>query len=473
MSTRVRDNTDGSLSARLALAFAFIFALGGVAVGVAAYSYGRDAARQSFDRLLVGAANQIAGAISLQAGQVSVDLPIPAFELLSLAPEDRVIYAVYDANDRLVTGYEQLRPPAQAGRFFDSTFAGEPIRVTRLIRPLAEQGYLGSVQVLVGQTLRARTELTRQITRHAIVVTTLVALVMAALAVLAVRAALAPIKRIETALHGRAPQDLTPLDMAEPAEISSLVQALNRFMGRLDRQVGVMRNLIADASHQLRTPIAALRAQAELAEEESDPDELRRIAGRIHARAVGLGRLTDQLLNHALIIHRADAVALQRLDLRMVAMSALEEIDHAIFGTRAQPRLDLPENPVWCDGDALSLTEAIKNLAGNALRHGAEPVTLAVLAQEGQGQDGQGQEGQEGQARIAVRDAGPGIPAGHWAEAGSRYTRDSGVSADSAGLGLAIVQAVAQAHHGRLEFRKDAQGFQAAIVMPLAEGGPQ
>lgn len=461
MSTKARHSANGSLSSRLALAFALIFALGGVAVGIAAYSYGRDAARRSFDRLLVGAANQIAGSVSLQEGRISVDLPVPAFELLSLAPEDRVIYAVYDASGRLVTGYEQLQPPQQQdSRFFDASFGGEPIRVVRLVRPLAEQGYLGSVQVLVGQTLRARTELRRQITRNAVLATTLVALVMAALAVLAVRAALAPMMRIESALAGREPQDLTPIDVAEPAEISSLVQALNRFMGRLDRQIGVMRNLIADASHQLRTPIAALRAQAELAEEETDPQALRRIAGRIHARAVGLGHLTDQLLNHALIIHRADAVALQRLDLREVAIGALEEIDHAIFGSRAGPRLDLPESPVWCDGDALSLTEAIKNLTGNALRHGAAPVTLAVFAMDGQ-------------ARIVVRDAGPGIPAEHWAEAGSRYTRDSGVSPDSAGLGLAIVQAVAAAHHGRLEFHKDPSGFQAAIVMPLAEWGPE
>ena len=99
-------------------------------------------------------------------------------------------------------------------------------------------------------------------------------------------------------------------------EIGSLVAALNRFMGRLDRQIGVMRNLIADASHQLRTPIAALRAQAELAFDEPDPDRLRRIVGRIHARSLTLSRLTDQLLNHALIIHRADSEPLQPVDLR-------------------------------------------------------------------------------------------------------------------------------------------------------------
>ena len=78
-------------------------------------------------------------------------------------------------------------------------------------------------------------------------------------------------------------------------------------MARQARQFEIMRNLIADASHQLRTPVAAMRAQAELAADEPDPARQRGIVARIHDRAVGLSRLTDQLLNHALIIHRADA----------------------------------------------------------------------------------------------------------------------------------------------------------------------
>ncbi|MBO9454258.1 sensor histidine kinase N-terminal domain-containing protein [Paracoccus sp. R12_1] len=449
----------GSLTLRLALAFALIFALGGVAVAVAAFSYGRQAAQQSFDRLLVGAADQIARSITLQDGAVSVDLPVGAFELLSLAPEDRVIYAVYGADGGLVTGYEGLEPFPEGRRFHDATFAGEPIRAIRVTRPFAEQSYAGTVEVVVGHTLRARAEMAAQITRNAVIAAGLVALVMAGLAVLAVRAALAPVNRVGTALQGRSPQNLTPLDVAVPREISSLVQALNRFMGRLDRQVGIMRNLIADASHQLRTPIAALRVQAELAEEENDPEALRRIVHRIHARAVNLSHLTDQLLNHALIIHRADSVPLARVDLRQVVIDAIEHVDHAVRDGRTAAMLDLPEDPVWCDGDALSLIEATKNLAGNALRHGVDPVRVSVA------QDGD-------RARILVRDAGPGIPHDYWDEAGTRFARSSGVSAKSAGLGLAIVQSVAAAHHGRLEFRTGTpSGFEAAIVLPLAENG--
>lgn len=243
------------------------------------------------------------------------------------------------------------------------------------------------------------------------------------------------------------------MEVPVPEEVTGLVAALNRFMTRLDRQVTIMRNLIGDASHQLRTPIAALRAQAELAYEETDPERLRHIVTRIHARSVNLSRLTDQLLSHAMIIHRADTVPLQSLDLRTVAITAIEETDHGVFGDAPRPRLDLPEHPVWCLGDALSLGEACKNLLGNALRHGTGPVTLAVI-------------GDAQTSQLVVRDAGPGLPRSHWNDAGSRYARDSGVSAHSAGVGLAIVQAVATSHHGRLRFAHDGRFFEAAVVLP-------
>ncbi|MCA8884030.1 MAG: sensor histidine kinase N-terminal domain-containing protein [Rhodobacteraceae bacterium] len=447
-----------SLKARLAAALAIVFAIGGVAVAVAALAYGRNAAQLSYDRLLIGAANQIAQSVELRKGAVVVDLPVSAFELLSLAPEDRVVYAVFDPQNRLITGYDTVAPPASPARFYNGVFTGEPIRLAQVARNFAERGFSGPVTVVVGQTTRARADLAAQITRNALIAAGLAGIAMIGLSVFAVWSALRPLARIERDLAQRSPQDLTPVDVAIPTEIGSLVAALNRFMGRLDRQIGVMRNLIADASHQLRTPIAALRAQAELAFDEPDPDRLRRIVGRIHARSLTLSRLTDQLLNHALIIHRADSEPLQPVDLRTVAIRAIDETDRSLFATDIRPGLDLPENPVWCAGDALSLAEACKNLLGNALRHGTAPVTLVVT-----------QTGSE--ARLAVHDAGPGLRADQWADAGTRFARDSGVSADSAGLGLAIVHAVAVAHHGGLSFgHTDAPaGFEAAIVLPLTE----
>lgn len=441
-----------SLTTRLGVALTLVFTLGGVAVGLAALAYGRTAAQQSYDRLLTGAARQIAGSVSLRDGAVVADLPVSAFELLSLAPRDRIVYAVYDRDGQLVTGYDALAPRPGA-EFFNASFTGAPVRVAQSVRAFSERGYSGEVVVLVGQTLEARRQLAAQITRNALLTAGVIGLVMSALAVFATQSALRPLWKIRRNLAGRAANDLTPLDVAVPREIEGLVLALNRFMARLDRQMTGMRTLIADASHQLRTPVAGLRAQAELAQEETDPERLRAILARIHRRSRGLGHLTDQLLSHALIIHRGEAEPLEPLDLRTVAIRAMDEIDIALLERPHLPELDLPEDPVWCRGDALSLAEATKNLLWNALRHGAEPVTLSVRADVMD-------------VRLAVRDAGPGLPEAHWGDAGRRYARDSGVSPESAGLGLAIVQAVATAHGGRLVFAHAAGGFEAALALP-------
>ncbi len=446
-----------SVTRRLGVALTLVFALGGLILAVAALAYGHNAARQSFDRLLVGAAQQIAEDLSLREGKVVADLPVSAFELLSLAPEDRIFYAILDNQGQMITGYPELPQSSGTESFFSSEFRGEPIRIARVVRTFSERGYDGAVEILVAQTTRARRQLTVQIASNAMIVAGIAGFAMAGLAIFAVRSALAPLRRIESDIAGRAVEDLTPIDLAIPVEISSLVAALNRFMRRIDRQIGVMRTLIADASHQLRTPIAALRAQAELAQGETDPERLHAILNRIHARSHNLSRLSDQLLNHALIIHRADSVPLERVDLRTVAIRAIEETDHSLFASQTRPELNLPEGPVWCRADPLSLVEAIKNLLGNALRHGADPVTLAVIPEPGG-------------LRIAVRDTGPGIPEENWQDAGTRYSRASGVSPHSASLGLAIAQAVAKAHNGRLEFSHQGILFEAALVLPDSEG---
>jgi len=446
-----------SLTLRFAVALALLLGAGGAAVAVAAVAYGRSAARQSYDRLLIGAANQIAEALTLRDGAVSVDIPVAAFELLALAPEDRIVYAVYGPMGELVTGYGGLQMPGQA--LSNGSFTGEPIRLATVKRRFAERAFSGTVQVVVGQTLRARTELTRQITRSALVVVGAVGLLMSALAMFAVRSSLVPLHRIERALAARAPADLTPLGVAVPAEIGTLVGALNRFMARIDRQVVATQRLIGDASHQLRTPIAALRAQAELAADEHDPERQRAIVERIHRRAVSLSRLTDQLLNHALIIHRADSVPLGRLDLRRVAMRAAEEIDRDFRTTTPDLRLDLPEDPVTVRGDDLSLAEACKNLTANAIRHGRAPVIIAVRVEGAN-------------AVLAVQDQGRGMPEEHWSDAGWRYARRASVSPTRVGLGLSIVDAVARAHHGEIGFgRTPAGAFEARISLPLVAGG--
>ncbi len=443
-----------SLTLRLALSVSLVLAAGGAGVAVAALAYGRHAAELAYDRLLIGAADQIAGSLSVSEGAIRADIPISAFELLALAPADRVVYAILAPDGQLVTGYPGFAPAPDGATFAQGSFSGEPIRLATVRRQFSERGFSGTVTVLVGQTMRARSDLAREITRSALVVVGVVGLLMSGLAAFAIRSALAPLRRIERGLALREPRDLTPLDVEVPREIGHLVGAINRFMERQGRQFAIMRNVIADASHQLRTPVAGLRAQADLAADESDPERQRAIVARIHTRAVGLSRLTDQLLNHALVIHRVDAVPREIVDLRTIAIRTVEESDHELFASDTELRLNLPEDPLWCRCDALSLVEACKNLVNNAFRHGGAPVTLEVRAEPPF-------------LVIGVRDSGPGLPEADWADAGARYDRTTGVSPQSASLGLAIVTAVARAHDGTVRFGRTASGeFEVALLFP-------
>jgi two-component system sensor histidine kinase TctE len=453
-----------SITVRLAATIALILAAGGVGISVAAYAYGRQAAQEAYDRLLAGAAFQIVQSVSILDGRLVVNLPVSAFELLALASDDRVFYRVIGPDGGTITGYDDLPSPAAKPddlTFYSDRYSGETVRLASTSRRFAERGFTGQVQIVVGHTTRARAALARDITTKALALLAIAGAALVALVAFAVRSSLGPLARIEQALRARDPKDLSPLTVSTPREVETTVAAINRFMARLSRRVTVMQNLIADATHQLKTPIAALRAQAELVAGEQDPARLRTIAGRIHKRAVGLSRLADQLLNQALIIHRSDAAAQQVIDLREVAIRATDETDHDLLSNGVDLHLDLPEQPVCARGDALSLVEATKNLLSNALRYGAPPVSLSVAHKAA-----------EGNAEFAITDCGPGIPESDWRDSGRRFARSAGSLPDSAGLGLAIVNAVAEAHRGRLTFSRTPEGrFRVALVIPTEKDG--
>ena len=430
-----------SLTARLALALVILLLAGGAVVALAAVTYGQRAADQAYDRPLLGAATQIAESVRVVAGDLVVDMPLSAFDLLASAPNDRVFYAVFAPDGRLLTGdplpFQNRQTPV-----FNGADHGETVRFVRVERRFAERGLSGVVVVLVGQTTQARAALASEIIRNALALMAVPGVLMLALALMAVRAVLGPLRQIEAELRGRAPFDNAPLLQPVPREIGRLVGSLNGYMARIARILSTNKRMIAEASHQLRTPIAALRAQAELAAEERDPERLRAIVGRIYHRSIDLSRLTDQLLSRALIIHRADAVQLTQLDLRAVAQEAARETCRDISGLEGQLSLDLCEEPVPVAGDALSLGEACKNLLVNAQLHGVLPAVVAVRVEAGFGW-------------LCVRDAGAG-PKGASARAGS-------------GLGLAIAEAVARAHRGSLVAGAVPQGFEVALVLPLEE----
>ncbi|EKF19592.1 sensor histidine kinase [Nitratireductor pacificus] len=448
-----------SIASRLAMALTLILALAVAATIYAAYGYGRRAANEAFDRLLQGAALQIAERIFVIEGEIRVDIPVSAFELLSLAKDERVFYRVATPDGTTLTGYDAFPLPEataipEQGLTYETTYGGEEVRALVMLRRLAERAVSGDIYVVVAHTMVSRGQLARSVATQAVAVIAGAGLAILVLVLLAMRYALRPLERVQTAILERDPLDLSPFSMQAPHEVSALVAAINRFMGRLDRRVRAMQDYVADSAHQIRTSITALRAHSELALEEEDPQRLKTLHKRIRSRAIGLNRLTDQLLSHALVTHRADTAPLEPLDLRRVAVDAEREFGQLSGNSKARIRLDLPEEPVMVAGDAFSLREAVKNLLNNAQAHGKGPVGLSVRDAAGR------------RAVIAVTDRGAGLEVADASAIGQRFSIDPN-KPESAGLGLAIVREVAEFHNGRIRVARGEGDFTIGLELPL------
>jgi len=453
-----------SIALRLTLAVTFILLLAATAAIWSAWNYGIQAANEAYDRLLTGASLQIAERISVADGEVLVDLPSSAFELLSLARNDRVFYRVVGMDGETLTGYPDLPLPeaaeTRASTAYEADYSGETVRAVMTTRQIAERGMNGNVRVIVAHTVQERIALARDIATKAAILVGAAALAIVLLAWFAVRYALAPLIRVERALLSRDPNDLSPFEIETPREIETVVDAINRFTRRLDRRVSAVQSFVADAAHQLRTPITAIRAQAQLAAGEESPDRLRRINKRILDRSIAVGRLADQLLSHAMVTHRTDSEPRERVDLRRIAIEAEQETRRFADPAAELPLLDLPEEAVTVAGDRFSLREAVKNLANNALEHGKPPVAIRVAAEGGR-------------ARICVIDHGGGIAQEDRASAGTRFRRNRAASSKGASLGLAIAHEVAVSHGGELALRDiENGGFEVSLSLPLAGGRP-
>lgn len=419
--------------------------------------YAERASDRAFDRLLAASALTIAGAVQVEDDTVIVELPFASFAMFS--GRDRVFYAVEDPSGRAVTGYEDLSANlpelASAGPVFaDTVYRGELVRVASVGRLTSSGGEADWVTIHVAETQTEREALAGEILGNAIVPVVALTLLAVALVWFGIGRMFAPLYQLEQDLRGRAPDDLSPVDVPVPVEVSHLVSGLNAFMARLGSAMERVTGLVAEAAHEVRTPLASLRAQAEVAMDEQDPVALRARVGRIHQGAVQASQLVSQLLMEATISHRLEN----------------QESDPTAFGVvvdEVRQRLDpdqarrlvvtLPEAvaAVQVRGDRVALREMVRNVVDNALVYSAGPVEIGGRIDEGM-------------MTLAVSDRGPGIAEAEKPMVLERFKRGtaSGTTVGS-GLGLSIVRRVVEAHRGELRLMDRAgSGLVVEIDLP-------
>ncbi|HEY6002373.1 MAG TPA: sensor histidine kinase [Anaeromyxobacter sp.] len=459
--------TRGSLRARLLRWLLLPLGVLWVVDAVHTFLTVRAAINAAYDRSLYASALAISERVTLTGTVPSVDIPPLALEVLDTASQERLFYRVAyrteGGGETFLTGYADLpqRPSAAEGAvYYDATYRGDPVRVSALATRYPTDPPT-SVLVQVAETVGGRGSRTRELVMREALAQLAVILLAAAILWFGVSRGLRPLRAASGTVARRSAEDLAPIEVARvPAEIAPLVRAVNDLMERLRRTISAQRRFIADASHQLRTPLAVIQTKAELVLREEDPAAVVAAVVDLHEHSRATTRLANQLLSMA----RSEPG--QGGDARTVDLDALAREACAAHVSEAFGRgVDLGyegRGPAPILGREVLLREAISNLVQNALAYGARPGTVTVSVARPSA----------GQVVLAVEDDGPGIPADERARVLERFYRRPGARGGGAGLGLPIVAQIAEGHGATLHLLDGPGGKGLRVELRFPEAPP-
>lgn len=423
-------------------------------------------AHEAYDRTLLGSALVISERLHLADGEVVADLPYAALDMLRTDAQDRIYYRVADLRDgRYITGYEDLpvpaRLPGEAPVFHDAFYKGLDIRIVAVRYVLLDNAEPRPLLVQVAETLDARHQLTRRIVAESALVQLLLIASAAGLIALGVRQGLSPLKRLRDEVRQRGANDLTPIDTrAVPREVAPLIHAINAHTERQRQLSEAQVRFVANASHQLKTPLTVLRAQVDHALMQTDLPSIQAVVTRLRGTTDTTGRLVAQLLALArsepgrpLECQDVDLTALARdLSFEMLPAARGKGIDLGFEGG----------DPVIVRGERVLLQELIVNVVHNAIIYTQARGRVTVSVSQ-----------HERHAALEVVDNGPGIPAAERARVLERFYRIAGSREHGSGLGLAIVKEICDRHGIELTLADapgDASGLSVRLTWPTRPG---
>lgn len=365
--------------------------------------------------------------------------------------------AIWDANGRLLIsdreGVLLPRLPSAVG-FVDQNLDGESWRVYYL------QSFSGQWLVAAGQKVRERDELVFSLISSQLLPWLLVLPVLLAAMAWAVRSALAPVRKLTAEIQARGANDMQPVaDAQAPAELAPLVRAMNGLFGRVEEALARERRFTADAAHELRTPLAALRAQWDVLRRADGPVERELAASRVSA---GLDRM-ERLVVQLLALSRVESAAQLPQRVAVSWQAIVEDVFSDCLPLAERRRIELAcdwpaagQAALPLQGDTALLTMLLRNLVDNAVRY-APVGSVVLLSFEVE--------------RLCVANEGPPLPADVLARLGERFHRPEGHAETGSGLGVSIVRRIAALHGLVVEFGAgpDDQGVRAVLRRAAAD----
>ncbi len=410
-------------------------------------------AGKPFDRALEYNAGALAQLVNVSNNRVQFNLPLPARELLRADDSDTVYYQVLGARGEFLSGERDLPLPGEDEKFFfgevrirDAEVHGVDVKIAYTWVKLALPNARPAL-VQVAETLEKRSILATEIVKGVMLPQFVILPIAVLLVWLALVQAIKPLNQLEERIRARKPDDLSPIDAkVVPLEVAPLVSSVNDLLTRLKDSIANQKRFLADAAHQLKTPLAGLRMQADLAQREgANTEELKQSLRQIGRSSIRATHTVNQLLALARAESSGSAMPRTSCDLAQLTMEVVRDcVPRAI-----EKHIDLGYEGIQpgaaggqLTGNSTLLKELIRNLLDNALNYtpssGAKPgvITARVFT-----------EPSDQTLVLQVEDSGPGVPLAERELIFRPFYRALGTEVDGSGLGLRIVTEIAHLHH--------------------------
>jgi two-component system sensor histidine kinase TctE len=437
---------------------------------VSLYRQTLAAATVAYDRTLLASAKTIGEQLDVEGydalSVLRAKVPYSALEAFEADNQSRMFYRVSQLDGEMVSGFAELpfwrgripdrTPYAALVDFYDATFRDEPVRVAVLLQPVASERGRGMAVVQVAETLELRETLARKILLDTLWRQLLLMAVIAALVVLVVQRATRPVRRLSAELAARSADDLRPIDAPDaPRELRPLIDATTEVMGRLQRLLDHQKRFVRDSAHQLRTPLAVLKAQVQSARRGDMPPD--QAFDEINDTVDRGTSLVNQMLSLAKVEQLRQQPESERLDWAEVVREVALDVSPLIADKTLDFEFDGTPTPVRAH--RWMLQELTRNLLHNAIKHSPPDAQLWVSVST-----------DAGEALLTIKDQGSGISAELRQRLFAPFAAGNAMS--GSGLGLAICREIVQALGGsisldNLENTGRVTGLNATVRLPL------
>lgn len=409
--------------------------------GALTYRIALNYAEKGLDQSLSQAVKSLARQVKPLGSGLLVDFPKAAQAIIEEDPDDRVSYMVSSPPGKFLIGNQAfsdgpLTINTEMPVFYRIEIGKKPMRAVALDVSYGDADQPQVLRVQLAKSYVARERIAEELIADLLAPLLVLGLVLSFLVYAGIKRGMTPLTRLERQLQERSSADLTPLELTSaPKEVHSLVTAINLLLQAIQRSVKQEKRFINDAAHQLRTPLAGLINQTDLAMNEQDAELLKARLHKVHSGALRSAHLVNQLLALA---RSGSEVQMSRLDLAHLAKETARELSPRAVSLKVDLGYE-GEAHAWVMGSALLLREAISNLIDNALRYGVAPdahvtptITVRVHVSNGQ-------------VTLIVEDNGPGLNDAQHEQAFDRFWRGSDLPG-GCGLGLSIVQEITKRH---------------------------